>query len=99
VAEAQVVFWRDIPAQVKARQAGQRAARVLTPRFQEAVDAAAMRAGLTETDGYLAEWRTSDWEERPGTPEAVVEQRAAELEAEYSDDRLRALAENGGRGR
>jgi hypothetical protein len=97
VAEAQVVFWRDIPAQVKARQAGRRAARVLTPRFQEAVDAAAMRAGLTETDEYLAGWRNSDWEERPGTPEEVVEQRSAEIEAEYSDERLRMLVENGGR--
>jgi hypothetical protein len=97
VTEVQVVFWRDIPAQVKARQAGQRAARVLTPRFQEAIDMAAMRAGLTETDAYLEQWRSSAWEVRPGSPEAVVEQWVAELEAEYSDERLRALAENGGK--
>jgi hypothetical protein len=43
--EIQVVFWRDIPAQVKARRGRERAARGLDPRFQEAVDAAAMRAG------------------------------------------------------
>ena len=95
--EVQVVFWRDIPAQVKARQDRQQAARGLDPRFQEAVDAAAMRAGLTDTDDYLAEWRTSTWEERPGSPEQAADQRAAELEAEYSPERLRLLVDNGGR--
>ena len=95
--EVQVVFWRDIPAQVKARQGRQRASRGLATRFQEAVDAAAMRAGLTDTDFYLAEWRTSAWEERPGSPEHSADQYAAELEAEYSAERLRLLVDNGGR--
>ena len=97
MSEVQVVFWRDIPAQVKARQSGERAARALTPRFQEAIDAAAMRAGLTETDDYLGEWRASAWQEHAGPPEEAAERRAAEIEAEYSDERLRQLAENGGR--
>jgi len=97
VSEVQVVFWRDIPAQVKARQSGERAARALTPRFQEAIDAAAMRAGLTESDDYLGEWRSSAWQEHAGLPEEAAERRAAEIEAEYSDERLRQLAENGGR--
>ncbi|MBF8256544.1 MAG: hypothetical protein HW375_1451 [Anaerolineales bacterium] len=95
--EVQVIFWRDIPAQVKARQDRERAARGLDPRFQEAVDAAAMRAGLADTDNYLAEWRTSTWEERPGSPEQAADQHAAEIEAEYSAERLRLLVDNGGR--
>ena len=97
MSEVQVVSWRAIPAQVKARQSGQRAARGLSPRFQEAIDAAAMRAGLTETDDYLGEWTASPWEERPGTPERAADLRAAEIEAAYSDERLRALSDNGGR--
>jgi hypothetical protein len=97
VTEVQVVFWRDIPAQVKARQDRQRAARGLDPRFQEAVDAAAMRAGLADTDDYLAEWHTSAWEERPGSPEQAAARRAAEIEAAYSPERLRLLVDNGGR--
>ena len=97
MAEIQVVFWRDIPAQVKARQGRTRAARPLDPRFQEAVDAAAMRAGLTDTDDYLAEWRASDWDEQPGTPEQVAALRAAEIEAEYTPERIRRLVDNGGR--
>jgi hypothetical protein len=97
VTEVQVVFWRGIPAQVKARQERTRAARVLTPRFQDAIDQAAMRAGLTGTDEYLAEWRASEWEERDGSPQQAADRRAAEVEAEYPDERLRALIENGGR--
>jgi hypothetical protein len=96
MSEVQVVFWRDLPAQVKARQGGERSSRALTERFQEAIDVAAMRAGLTETDDYLGEWRSSPWEARQGPPELVAEQRASEIEAEYSDERLRRLAENGG---
>jgi len=61
MSEVQVVSWRDIPAQVKARQGGERSSRALTERFQEAIDVAAMRAGLTETDDYLGEWRTGPW--------------------------------------
>ncbi len=97
MSEVQVVFWRDIPAQVKARQGGDRAARVLTARFQEAIDVAAMRAGLTETDDYLGEWRSSPWQEQAGSPEEAAERRAAVIEAEYTDERLRRLAENGGK--
>lgn len=97
MAEVQLVSWRDIPAQVKARQGRERAASPLTSRFQEAVDAAAMRAGLIDTDDYLGEWRASAWEERAGTPQQAADERAAEIEAEYADDRLRRLVENGGR--
>ena len=97
MSEVQVVFWRDIPAQVKARQTGERAARALTLRFQEAIDVAAMRAGLTETDDYLGEWRSSAWQEQAGPPQEAAARRAAEIEAEYSDERLRQLAEDGGR--
>ena len=97
MAEVQVVYWRDIPAQVKAREGRERGARALDPRFQEAVDAAAMRAGLTETDDYLGEWRASGWEGRPGTLEQVADLRGAEIEAQYPAERLRTLVDHGGR--
>jgi len=57
VGELTVIWWRDIPAQVTAKEGRTRAARELEPRFQEAIDAAAMRAGLIGTDAYLEEWR------------------------------------------
>jgi hypothetical protein len=55
--ELTVIRWRDIPAQVTATD-GQTTARAqLSDRFQKAIDAAAMKAGLSEMDAYLDEWR------------------------------------------
>ena len=97
MATYQVVYWRDIPAQVKAKAGRERAARQLSERFQVYIDRAAMRAGLFNTDDYLNEWRTAEGVEREGAPEAVAEAVAAELETAYSDERLEALTVNGGR--
>lgn len=93
----QVVYWRDIPAQVKVRSGRTRAAKPLSNRFQEAIDAAAMQAGATQTDAYLADWRTSEAAERPGEPEAVAEALVSELESAYPPERLAALVADGGR--
>jgi hypothetical protein len=93
----QVVYWRDIPAQVKAKAGRERSGAGLSTRFQEAIDAAAMRAGLTGTDAYLGEWRTSAAEEREGEVAEVAQAVAAELEAAYPDERLERLAANEGR--
>ncbi len=92
----QVVYWRDIPAQVKARLGTIRASRELSPRFQEAIDAAAMQSGAAGTDEYLAFWRTLDGLSAEGSPESVVDAVAAKLEAEYTDDRLAHLKKAGG---
>lgn len=93
----QVVYWRDIPAQVKARSGRDRLARPLGDRFQKAIDVAAMRTGATGGDDYLEEWRISEWQEREGEPQSVVEALVAELESLYSKERLGTLAANGGR--
>jgi hypothetical protein len=97
----QVVYWRDIPAQVKVKAGRARASRQLSDRFQVAIDRAAMRAGLFNTDDYLNAWRTADLPERDSAAdaaalEAVAESVAAELEASYPDARLDELGTQGG---
>ncbi len=91
-----IVYWRDIPAQIKVKAGRVRAAHPLSARFQEAIDAAAMKAGLIGTDDYLAEWHTSDPETHTGDPASVAAARAAELEAAYPDERLKHLIRAGG---
>ncbi len=93
----QIVSWRTIPAQVKVRAGRARVSKVLSERFQIAIDDAAMRAGMTGTDDYLAEWNTSEAQDREGEPEAVAQMLVGELEAAYPDERLKALVENWGR--
>jgi hypothetical protein len=90
VPELTVIWWRDIPAQVTAKEGRTRAARELAPRFQEAIDAAAMRAGLIGTDTYLEEWRR---EPRAcgDDLDAEVAQEAERLDAVYTDDVLGRL--------
>ncbi len=94
--ELTVIWWRDIPAQVTAKEGRTRAARELPARFQEAIDAAAMRAGLIGTDGYLEEWRR---EARAcgDDLDAEVEQEAEWLDAAYTDDVLERLVGASGR--
>ena len=52
-----VIWWRDIPAQVTAREGRKQSKIVLHPRFQVAIDKAASRAGKRAYNDYIEEWR------------------------------------------
>jgi hypothetical protein len=90
-----VIWWRDIPAQVVAKDRRQAHKIVLHPRFQVAIDRAAVKAGRKQWDDYLAEWRKvaqpcgDDLED-----EAKAE--AARLEAHYTKEVLKGLVTSGG---
>jgi hypothetical protein len=92
----QIIYWRDIPAQIKVKAGSTRLSRPLSARFEQAIDRAAMHAGAINSDDYLAEWRRSEWQERAGAPEEVAEALLAELEASFSQDDLVEIARNGG---
>lgn len=85
------VYWRDIPAQVMAKRGRETARVMLSQRFQEAIDRAAMRAGKGGSDAYLEEWRRVS-EPCGDDLQAAAEAAAAEFEAAYSDTDLDALA-------
>jgi hypothetical protein len=96
ITKYQIIYWRDIPAQVRAKAGRERKSEPLSKRFGVAIDEAAMRAGLTGSEDYLAQWRQSDWQDHDGQPVEVVKAKAAELEAGYPSDRLRKLVEQFG---
>jgi hypothetical protein len=96
VAELVVVYWRDIPAQVRAGSGRRAVRRELSPRFAEAIDIAAMQAGLRDTDAYLGAWRTGDPMPAEGEVGAAVEALCAKLEADWPDARLAAVTASGG---
>ena len=97
MAQLQIVYWRDIPAQIMVK-AGRRnqAKRELSLRFTEAIDMAAMRTGAAETDDYLAEWRRGDPLTVGDDLEAEADAAMAQIENDYDKDRLVALVKNGG---
>lgn len=80
----QIMYWHDIPVQVRAGGRRERMSVELPSRFQVAVDNAAMAAGLTGTDAYLEGFAWGEPAEREGTPQDVAAAVAAELEAQYA---------------
>lgn len=89
------IYWRDIPAQVVGREGRTNVKKVLEPRFAEAIDRAAMRAGRGASDAYLADWRR-ETEIVTGDLQALVAERVAQLEGEFDDARLEAVVKKGG---
>ncbi len=95
MAKLTTVFWRDIPAQVIAKERRETAKIVLSERFAEAIDKAAMRAKMAGTDAYLEEWRR-EVVNCGRDLQAVADAAAAALESQYDDPRLDLLISNGG---
>lgn len=88
MAKYQVMYWKHIPAQVKAWEGDEQAKAMLPDYFQAAIDAYAMKDGSTDMDAYLAGWRWGDVEERDGAPREVVGALVAELTAANPRARL-----------
>jgi len=91
-----IMYWRNIPAQVITKAGRVNARRELSPRFQEAIDAAAMECGAHGTDDYLDGWRKGAPEPCGDDVEAAADAAAAKIEAEYDDDRLARLTVSDG---
>ncbi len=90
-----VIWWRDIPAQVVAKDGREAHKIVLHPRFQVAIDRAAVKAGRKQWDDYLAEWRKVA--QPCGTDlESAAAAEAARLEAHYTKEVLKGLVASGG---
>jgi hypothetical protein len=92
-----VVYWRDIPAQVIVGKGRRGSKAPLPERFEQAIDRAAMKSGAAETDAYLAEWRKAAPYVVEGEPAEVAAAEAARLDAEYDQERIKALIANDGR--
>jgi hypothetical protein len=79
----QVLYWQDIPSQVKAWDDFDEVKLEMPPRFTARIDDAAQAQGLTQEDAYLAQWKWTPEEERPGTPEEVAAAVRGELETKH----------------
>ncbi|MEO1238526.1 MAG: virulence factor [Pseudomonadota bacterium] len=97
MADVTIVYWRDIPAQVIVGKGRRGVKKPLHERFEQAIDRAAMKSGVTGTDAYLEEWRKAGPVQMDGDDETVATAEAARLEGEYDTERLKQLIANGGR--
>jgi len=79
MARYQVLYWQDIPSQIKAWDDFDEVNVELPARFVARIDQSAQSQGLTATDDYLAQWHWGDEQERSGTAAQVAEAVRKEL--------------------
>ena len=79
----QILYWRDIPAQVRVFGGRKPISRSMPGRFQLEIDQVAMKEGLEGSDEYLDLWNWTKKQEREGEVEQLLDALVAELEAEH----------------
>jgi len=82
VATYRILYWLEIPSQIKATDDLDEVTVQLDSRFMERIDQLAAQRGLQGTDDYLAQWHWSDEQEREGTAEEIAQAVKHELEAD-----------------
>ena len=88
MARYQIMYWKDFPAQVKAEDETGTVKIMLADRFSQAIDAAAMAEGSTDSSAYLDGWDWSSEQERNGNAKDVAEAVAADLEQAHPPGKL-----------
>ena len=89
------IYWRDIPAQVNAGSGENKHQVLLKPRFQKAIDRAAMVAGITSASDYVNEWRQAA-APLSGEANTAADELATQIDETFPLERLNELVANGG---
>ncbi len=100
MAKVRIMYWKEIPVQVQARDESGTVSRQLDPRFQEGVDAVAMFDGSAGTDDYLMAWEWGEFREHSGSAQTVADETAESLNGSFPEDfvaRIRDLHRDGKR--
>jgi hypothetical protein len=84
MATYKILYWQEVPSQIKAEDDAEDVTLPLAPRFMERIDQLAGQRGLQGSDEYLAQWHWSEEEEREGSAQEVAEALKAELESQAS---------------
>ena len=81
MARYQILYWQDVPSVIKAfADDGAETKRQLPDWYQQEIDKRAMVQGLADSDAYLEQWHWSEPEERPGSPDDVIDAVERELD-------------------
>ena len=81
------IYWRDIPSAVIYKRGREKYKKQLNPKFETAIDRAAMRAGKGSSEAYLSEWRR-ETVAMQGDPQELVDNLVKELENQFTDEVL-----------
>jgi 5-methyltetrahydrofolate--homocysteine methyltransferase len=85
VSTVKILYWQEIPSQIKVEDdAGNEVSVELGLKFTEQIDRIAQKRGFRDSDSYLAQWKWSDEQQRPGPASQVAETVKQELESSVS---------------
>ncbi|MEJ2758732.1 MAG: virulence factor [Anaerolineales bacterium] len=87
-----ILYWYEIPTQVRAEDENGRVSVRLPERFQLAIDDVAMSANLIGEDEYTDGYHWSEEKTEDGPAQEVAQSVAAMLETKYPTIDNRALA-------
>ena len=90
------VFWRDIPSHIIFKTKSGRFKKQMSPRFEKAIDRAAMRAGKGSSEAYMADWRRDIRNIKADNPKSIVDKEIELLETMFSDDLLEKTVKSKG---
>jgi len=76
-----ILYWQEIPTQIKAEDDMGDVSLMLDDRFMQQVDILAAKRGLQGADDYLAQWKWTEEKQREGSAQEVADAVKAELEA------------------
>jgi hypothetical protein len=80
MATYKILYWQEIPSQIRAEDDEDEISLPLDPKFLVRIDQLAMQRGLQDADDYLAQWKWGEDQEREGSAREVAEAVKAELE-------------------
>ncbi len=95
-----ILYWKEIPVQVKAESEAASVSLPLDARFQEAADAVAMMDGSYGSDAYLDAWQWGPAPESHLDPQVAAEEIAQRIDKGMPKDfvaRIRDLHDSGKR--
>jgi 5-methyltetrahydrofolate--homocysteine methyltransferase len=81
VSKYQILYWQDLPSEIKAWDDHDEVKLALPSRFADRIDARAQKLGLTKGDDFLAHLRWGEELEKAGSPQEVAEAVRRELES------------------
>ncbi|MDA0710809.1 MAG: virulence factor [bacterium] len=79
----QVLYWKNIPAQIRVFEGKRPRAFEMPAWFQQEIDRVATTLGLTGTDDYLNAWEWSEKRDYQGSIEEASSEILADLAVEY----------------
>ena len=98
--QVRIMYWKEIPVQVQARDDSGTVSRQLDPRFQQGVDSVALFDGSAGADEYLMAWEWGEYADAEGTASEAADTLATHLNHNFPQDfvaRIRQLHREGRR--